>query len=79
MQGQMASKHRETGEIRSDSLYTYGGLKRTLGWGIAQIRTARQKGLPVHRLGRQPLVLGRDLLAFAEGLETDGSEDRNEA
>ena len=75
----MGSKGRETGEIRGNSLYTYSGLKRTLGWGVAAIRAARQKGMPVHRFGRQPLVLGKDLLAFAEGLETDEGEGRNDA
>ena len=50
------------GEIQSGSAYTLRETKARLGWGTVALRRARERGLPVRRLGRRSYILGSDLI-----------------
>lgn len=54
------------GEISANSLYTLSAVKERLGLGVHAMRTARRRGLIVHRIGRRGFVLGRDLIEYVE-------------
>lgn len=66
----MAAATTSTGRISADELYTLEEIKARLGLGLAALRTARRRGLPVRKIGRRGYVLGRDLIAY---LEREGS------
>jgi len=59
------------GVIAASECYTLDELQSRLQLGRAAWRTARQQGLPVRVVGRRKLVLGSDVLAWAETLPLD--------
>lgn len=59
------------GVIDASQCYTLDELQSRLQLGRAAWRTARRQGLPVRIVGRRKLVLGRDVLAWAETLPLD--------
>jgi len=67
---------RPTGAVRADELIPLAVLRDRLGLGNKGIRTLREAGLPVRRLGRQGFVLGRDVLDFFGGLPADGKVEQ---
>jgi len=58
------------GSVHADELLTLKELQRRLGWGEHSVRKARQAGLRLVRFGNKKYCLGRDLLAFFDGLES---------
>jgi len=52
------------GAVVADALYRLDEAAVRMGWGEPEIRSARRRGLPVHRSGRRNYVLGKDLLTF---------------
>ena len=64
------------GSIRADELLLFAEAARRLGWCAKSRRFAQQRGLRVIRFGRWQYVLGRDVIAFLDGLAADGTEAR---
>lgn len=67
----MATRHKnesESGVILPDALYRRSTALRALGLGGSTLRRARRAGIELFTLqiGREPLVRGRDVIAFVE-------------
>lgn len=59
------------GVVSASEIYTLEELQSRLQLGRAAWRTARQQGLPVRRVGRRKLVMGRDVIAWLESQPLD--------
>ena len=51
-----------SGFIAGDELYTLREFQRRLGMGERALRTARRRGLPVHKIGRKKYVIGAEVI-----------------
>jgi hypothetical protein len=56
--------------IRADELLPWACLHDRLGWGARALASARAQGLRVLRFGKWQYVLGRDVIAFLERVQT---------
>lgn len=52
------------GAIVADALYRLDEAAARLGWGGHAVRSARRRGLKIHRCGKRIYVTGADLLSF---------------
>jgi hypothetical protein len=55
---------RPGGFIQGDQLYTLSEFRRRLGLGERALRTARRRGLPVHKVGRAKYVIGAEAIEW---------------
>jgi hypothetical protein len=67
------------GVVRADELYTLDELKRRLGVEVYALRQMKRAGLRVVQFGRRSYVLGRSVLEFFEGVESNGSAGQGRA
>ena len=56
--------HNRAGFISGDAIYSLSEFARRFGLGERALRTAQRRGLPVHRLGRQKMVVGSEVIAW---------------
>ena len=52
------------GSVRADEVLTLAALRERFGWKEDSVRTARQAGLVLIRLGSQKFALGEDVIQF---------------
>lgn len=53
-----------SGEILAGACYHRTELKRRLGWSDSAIRSAIQRGMPMHRAGKQQFAIGAEIIAW---------------
>jgi hypothetical protein len=58
---------RPAGAIVGDALYTIGELRMRLDWSESALRSARRKGLKIHRCGRRSYAVGREVIDHIAG------------
>lgn len=64
----MVGSGKDVGVVREGELYTLVEVRRRLGVSQAGLRVMRRSGLRVARFGKRGYVLGRDVIAFIEGV-----------
>jgi hypothetical protein len=61
------------GPISANELYPLDVACGRLGWSPAALRSAKRRGLPVHRCGRRAYLLGAEIIAhISQGDARDG-------
>lgn len=59
-------KARKAGSIRGGEVYSLPEFMKRTGMGVAAMRSARRRGLKVHRNGKRSWIFGADFIAFIE-------------
>ena len=62
--------------IRADELLPWSALHTRLGWGARTIASARARGLSMLKFGKRQYILGRDIIAFLESVQSEGQTER---
>ncbi len=60
----VTAKNHAPGTIDGNAAYTIVEARARMGWGVAALRKARERGLLIRRIGKRSFILGTDILSF---------------